>query len=297
MVPTLPNATQENIEDVYGEMGRLWLIELPDTLARVCRTWGLRVDACLGGNYAAVYLVHDETGALKVLKLGVPSAEMEREWRALRAFDGNGCVRLLDLDEAGTALLFRRVTPGRGARELADDQAMRVAADLMVQLHSAPDDDALPDVAELASGFARLRRAHKGGTGPFDEGLVAASEETFRTVLDGLERCTLHGDLHHGNILSDGQDWIAIDPHGVRGPAQWEAGALLRNPWETLRTEPRLTARMERRVDILCEAMAWDRALVRRLAAAQAVLSSVWSWEDHGKADPLALRVAGALWR
>jgi streptomycin 6-kinase len=297
MVPAPPRTTQDNIEDVYGEMGRLWLTLLPETLERVCDAWSLTIDAFLGGNYAVVYLVRDADNHLMVLKLGVPSREVEREWRTLQAFGGNGCVRLRELDQAGTALLLDRVAPGRCARELPDDEAMDVAADLFRSLHSAEPDLVLPDVTELTAGFERLRQAHGGGAGPIDEGLLRAAESSFEAVLPERPRVLLHGDLHHGNILSKGEGWTSIDPHGVRGPAEWEAGALLRNPWKNLRTEALLNKRLDRRVDRLCECMEWDAQIVRRLAAAQAVLSAVWSWEDHGLADPLALRVAAALWR
>lgn len=297
MVPTPSHTTQQNIEDVYGEMGRVWLTELPEMLARICANWGLQIDALLGGNYAVVYLVRDVNHRLKVLKVGVPAREIEREWRTLKAFGGRGCVALEAVDPGCAALLLERIAPGRAATELTDDAAVPVVCDLMRRLHLAPLDDVAPDVDELADGFTRLRRAHDGGTGRFDDAVVRAAENTFREVLPGMQRVMLHGDLHHGNILSTPSGWVSIDPHGVRGPAQWEAGAWLRNPFERLRAEPRLAPRLDRRVDKLCEHMGWDRPLVRRLAAAQAVLSAVWSWEDHGTPDPTALRIAAALGR
>lgn len=295
-MPSSPSQTaQANIVDVYGEMGRLWLEELPETLSRVCEQWNLRIEALLGGNYAAVYLVRDADSDLRVLKVGVPAREIEREWRALRAFEGCGCVALRALDRWGTALLLDRVSPGRTAKDLSDDKAMGVAADLMALLHRAPVDHELPDVGTLGDAFGRLRRCHGGGTGPFEPEVIDAAERTLVDVLPQMPRLALHGDLHHGNILSKSDGWISIDPHGVRGPAEWEAGALLRNPWEKLRQEAKLGKRLARRVDILCEQMGWDPTVVRTLASAQAVLSSVWSWEDHGAPDPYSLQVAAAL--
>ena len=55
----------------------------------------------------------------------------------------------------------------------------------------------------------------------------------------------LHGDLHHYNILRDGdRGWVAIDPKGVVGEVEYEIGAALRNPYgagypETRVAEPR----------------------------------------------------------
>lgn len=47
------------------------------------------------------------------------------------------------------------------------------------------------------------------------------------------ETTLLHGDLHHYNVLSDvRRGWLAIDPKGVIGEVEYEAGAIFRNPNE-----------------------------------------------------------------
>ncbi len=44
----------------------------------------------------------------------------------------------------------------------------------------------------------------------------------------------MHGDFHHFNILSSERGWLVIDPKGVIGPAGYEVGPLLINPWGDL---------------------------------------------------------------
>jgi len=39
----------------------------------------------------------------------------------------------------------------------------------------------------------------------------------------------LHGDLHGGNILHDGEGWIAIDPKGVVGEQEFEPAQFFLN--------------------------------------------------------------------
>jgi streptomycin 6-kinase len=34
------------------------------------------------------------------------------------------------------------------------------------------------------------------------------------------KQLVLHGDLHHDNILNDGNDWLTIDPKGIIGEAE-----------------------------------------------------------------------------
>lgn len=39
-------------------------------------------------------------------------------------------------------------------------------------------------------------------------------EEFLHTL---MEEVSLHGDLHHGNILQNETNWLAIDPQGEMG--------------------------------------------------------------------------------
>jgi streptomycin 6-kinase len=68
----------------------------------------------------------------------------------------------------------------------------------------------------------------------------------------------LHGDLHHYNILSSGDQWKAIDPKGVIGEPVYETGALLRNPFGLL-DRPNPLKLTERRIAILSELLGFDR--------------------------------------
>ena len=107
-----------------------------------------------------------------------------------------------------------------------------------------------PDLIQLHDwfkGFKRLRARYQGGTGPLDPGLVqraeAASQEFFA---EAYVPTLIHGDLHHFNILSSERSWLAIDPKGVIGPAAYEVGPLLTNPWVVRGLPPeaaQLTAR------------------------------------------------------
>ena len=93
----------------------------------------------------------------------------------------------------------------------------------------------------------------------------------------------LHGDLHHGNILSaERQPWLALDPKGVVGEAEYEVGALLRNPMPQILDEAQPRQLLSRRVDQLAEELGFDRARLIGWGLAQAVLSAWWTYEDHG---------------
>ena len=98
-------------------------------------------------------------------------------------------------------------------------QATRIAARLIRELQRyAEPDGFFPDVAIWAKGLNRLRQRFNGSTGPFPSRLVEIAERFFAEMLSSCETAVLlHGDLHHLNILSAGDGWIAIDPKGVVG--------------------------------------------------------------------------------
>lgn len=44
----------------------------------------------------------------------------------------------------------------------------------------------------------------------------------------------LYGELHHGNILQNDNDWLVIDPKGVIGGPAYEVAAFIKNPMSVL---------------------------------------------------------------
>jgi streptomycin 6-kinase len=52
---------------------------------------------------------------------------------------------------------------------------------------------------------------------------------------DSGRKVLLHGDLHQENILSNGNDWVVIDPKGVVGDPIHEIWACVENPAHDLK--------------------------------------------------------------
>src|SRR5688500_6978453 len=73
-----------------------WLATLPTAVARATRAWRLTVEAPFrpGGQTAWVAPVRDRVGTDLVLKLAWPHPEARHEANGLRAWAGQGAVRL-----------------------------------------------------------------------------------------------------------------------------------------------------------------------------------------------------------
>ena len=78
-----------------------WLEKLPSAVAELERRWSLRLGAPFeGGSCAWVAPAERADGTAAVLKVGLPHFEADHESDALRFWNGDGAVRLLESDRA-----------------------------------------------------------------------------------------------------------------------------------------------------------------------------------------------------
>jgi streptomycin 6-kinase len=121
-----------------------------------------------------------------------------------------------------------------------------------------------------------------GGTGPLNEKLVERVEKSVGEFFaENHSPVLMHGDFHHYNILSSERGWLIIDPKGVIGPACYEVGPLLMNPWGELLNGNNHRLMTRRRIDILHEHLGFERERIHEWGLAHAVLSAWWSIEDN----------------
>ena len=267
-----------------GERGRTWLARLPELVARCAARWELRVgEPYPGMSYNYIVRAERSDGTRAVLKLGVPGGVIASETAALLAFDGRGCVRLLDADPDEGALLLERLEPGETLGMVEDDdRATLITAGVMARVRRpVPDGHSFPTVSTWAEGLGRLRARFAGGTGPFPAALVEKAERLYAGLLATVrQNALLHGDLHHGNVLSaEREPWLLIDPQGLVGDPVYETTPFLRNNLDRAADPTRV---LRRRARLLAEALGFDPARVLAWAQAESVLSAWWDFEDHG---------------
>lgn len=300
-VYALPETFVKSTLDLFGAQGQAWLDNLPTFLGILEERWGIRLDLPfeLSYNYVAPGLRAD--GSEVVLKTWLVNVEMLSEMESLRLWNGKGIARLLEYDAQAGAMLLERLRPGTTLAEVEDDdEATRIAAGVMRQLWiPAPEDPRglLRTAQGWAKGMDRLRAEFGGGVGPFPRRLVEAAESRFADLLASAgPMLLLHGDLHHWNILrAQRSPWLALDPKGLVGEAEYEPGALLRNRWPAQAGIAEVKRFNARRIDILCEELALDRQRVLGWSTAQAVLSAWWTYEDHHEVAEDMIFLAQAL--
>ena len=164
------------------------------------------------------------------------------------------------------------------AREGRDDEAVAMLARAARRLWERDPGLALPG---LDDWFVSLLSAAPSPHQEIARALLAHPEPAV----------TLHGDLHHGNLLDFGPEgWKVIDPKGLRGERGYDMAALFLNPdlGDPLLHIARDPARFAVRVRLVAAETGIAPQRTVQWVAAFSELSALWS-EEARAAEPAAL--------
>ncbi len=252
-----------------------WLGDLPSLVGGLERDWSIRVGRPYhDATEAFVARARLGDGAPAVLKLVVPRAtgDAGREITALRLVAGEGCVRLLQADEARGALLLERL--GRSLHELALPIAQRheILCSAAARIWRPAPGAGLPtgaDQGRWLAGFIEATWAELGR--PCTERAVAHALACAarRVAAHDDERAVLvHGDVHEWNALqAPGGGFKLIDPDGLLAEPEYDLGVMMReDPVELMHGDPRDRARwLARRCGQSAQAI-WEWGVVERVS-------------------------------
>lgn len=219
-------------------------------------------------------------GVRVVLKITKTSGDESHSGKVLRAFAGDGAVKVYESET--DAVLLERLEPGEHLVDLVkrgeDEEATKILAQVIDKLAHREAPPECPTVADWGRGFDRYLES---GDRQIPRELVLGARSVYQDLTSSQQTTMLlHGDLQHYNVLFDHErGWVAIDPKGVVGELEYEVGALLRNPFELpeLYTNPAI---FNRRLEILTDLLHLDHSRALNWARAQSVLSRIWTIED-----------------
>jgi streptomycin 6-kinase len=221
MAPMEPIALPAHLRaDDATDAVRTWTATLPASLAAMTEHWALTVGRPYepGGNTAWVAPARTAEGERCVLKLAFVHPEATGEADALRVWDGDGAVRLLDAADLGatSALLLERCDPGTQLAERPEREQDEVIVGLLRRLWIEPPAEPLfrslqQMCDEWADGFERAAAARPS---ELEAGLVRAGIGLLRELpATASEHVLLCTDLHGHNVLAaEREPWLAIDP-------------------------------------------------------------------------------------
>jgi len=281
---SFPRTFEAKVQQMFGEQGRQWLHELPHLLKASIHKWRLR-DWSLSPelSFNLVCFARSPDYGEVALKIGVPHNELYTEMEALALYAGRHICRCYDSDRELGAMLLERLRPGWDlTRVNSQVDRVAVAADLITRLpRPLTGMHNLPSYAEwIERAFDMVRN-----TPGVDAHFVALVDraEGYWAELQELDRpeMLLHGDLHHMNILKDGQNgWRAIDPKGVAGMPFLEIPPFVENQLGMVPDNQRREA-----LDQMIEAFAYrtgeSRGVIARSLFVVIALRTGWTLEEH----------------
>ncbi len=259
-----------------------WFADLPALLETLLTEWELRPDgSTLSGYCAVVVPVSMIDGRAAVLKVGWPHWEAEYEHLALRAWDGDGAIRLFRADPRRFALLLERADASRDLNSLPVLDACERIAELYPRLHrpALPQLKRLSDLCVDWSG--RLPKLAASGLMP--RRLVAQALSSLRELSGGAEidAALIHTDLHFFNVLgAERENWLAIDPKPLAGDPAYEVAPLLWNRWEEAHATGNLRQALLAKMFTMIDAAGLDEDRVRAWILIREVLNALWDYEN-----------------
>ncbi|WP_316354861.1 aminoglycoside phosphotransferase family protein [Candidatus Trichorickettsia mobilis] len=272
---------EQNIINLYFDVGKQWLADLPKLIVQVEATYEL-LDLKPVENLSYNYVLSGFQGSKAIiLKLGLDIDGFKREAAALMALQGFGVVQVLA--ESNGLLLQMRASPGVSLKSYSpenDDEAINVMANVIKRLHKAPIPHAhtFPHIKDWLAALDK------------DWSIPAQYLQKAKRLRDNLLKTSakeilLHGDLHHDNILKNGDDWVVIDPKGVIGEKAYEVAAFIRNPMPELLEQDKHLSIIKHRITRFVEFFELSERRIIDWCFVQAVLTWMWGIEDRCNID------------
>ena len=199
---------------------------------------------------------------------------------------------------ANVSAVLERAEPGRELADLGPDrdgEATAILCSVMRRLwRKPPAGHGLPRVVDYGVDFEAYGTRFPS-EGPLPPRMVSQAAELLQQLAaTATGAVLLHGDLHHHNILqAQREPWLAIDPHGLIGDPGFDIGAMLYNPmtFDAEQLLQRLPARLEQLSDLtgleLERVVGWGFVM--------ALLSEIWTAEDHDEIDGRPLAIAEVM--
>lgn len=267
---------EKNILSVFGKRGEIWLGELPELLKKIA----IKLDLSklepvqnLSYNYVLSGFQNDQP---IILKLGLDVNALIREAEALKYFKAYGAVNIIAETEG--MLLLERAIPGRSLKSYFPDreeESIQIFCDVMSHLHYAPIlKNNFPHISDW------LKALDKEWDIP-DQFLRKARQLRDQLLATSMKACLLHGDLHHENILQNGNGWQIIDPKGVIGEPAFEVAAFIRNPIPDLLNTDFSENIIQTRITMIAKILNIDPKRIVNWCFVESILGWIWQIEDN----------------
>lgn len=270
-----------NILNIYNKDGEKWLANLNKYTSRAATKYALS-DLKPVPNLTFNYVLDGfQNSRPIILKLSLDSGYIAHEANALRAFEKFGAVKII-AEEKGM-LLMERAMPGTSlipyfpSKEL---ESTDIAGKLITRLHKLK----IPSNKQFQKLEEWMKLLEKDW--PISTEHLIKARSLYKHLLKTTKKSVLlHGDMHHDNILKNGNDWVVIDPKGIIGDPIYEITAFMRNPIPKLLSTKNAKEILQRRLSLFSKLLNSSYERAYNWCFVQSVLSQAWAIEDNRDAS------------
>jgi streptomycin 6-kinase len=232
-----------------------------------------------------------------VLKINFPDPASALEGVALEHWAGHGAVRLLAEDVDDRAMLLERCLPGHSLWDEPEVEATASIERVISRLWSNPASELRLETLEHAAArwSIELNAAFSKAHEPFETSLLNEALHFMTTARPPSETdVVLHQDLHGGNVVRRGGEWVAIDPKPLRGEREFDLASFIRDRRDDLWAHPDPESIVRTRLDVLSDRLGLDRGRARGWALSHAL---AWGYDSSGEFYPEQVQAARLIAR
>lgn len=268
---------KDNIINMHGEEGSLWIKGLPNFIDEIVTKYNI-VDLSPVNNMTFNYVASGNIDNVPIiLKYGMDKASLKKESTCIKAFSDHGGVRHFIEDD--NLIIMEKAMPGSTLKYCFpndDDQAIKIMCDLIHKLHTAsiPKENSFYYLKDLFQVFDEPNT--------LSSEILSKSQGLREKLLsNNHQQVLLHGDLHHDNILKNGNDYVAIDPKGFIGEPLFDVAAFIINPMPDLIKNINVKNIIINRISLCASLLDVSKQDISDWVYIKSVICLLWSQQDN----------------
>jgi streptomycin 6-kinase len=260
-----------------------WAAALPAVAADYLDRWQLTVTGRpLNGAASMILPVVRRDGTEAMLKLQPVNDESADEALALRTWNHDDVVEVLEDDPSTTTLLLERLEP-RTLNDVPDHvEATRILAERLTHLSAVPAPAGIRKLADVAGQMVDdAPRIIPRLTEPAERTLTRRLAAQVAELLPEPGDRLLHWDLHYDNVMAGHRrPWLVIDPKPLAGDPAFEVFPVLWNRWDDLVATGDLAQAIRDRFALMLEITGIDPDRALGWTAGRILQNILWFAED-----------------
>lgn len=285
MAIEIPKPFEDGVIKERGAAGRKWLDDLPTKIDRYCKSWELTIEPSgkVRHGYLGIVVPVRRGNEACVLKLTWVDEETKDEASALRAWNGNGAVKLLEADDDKGVMLLEALNAERTLGDIPIEEAVDISAKLLRRL-AVPAPSGMLELRPYIERLSHImnERWYRFG-GPFDKRILDQTQKIIRQCAPSAANLVVNQDLHYDNVLAGTREpWLVIDPKVVVGDPEFGAAPLLWRRPEQAEDANGLT----KRLDQIVQTAGFDRNRALRWTLVRTVEYWLWALDLGLTEDP-----------